>query len=144
MWDVAVELWEMANLDARDMQNCFRQYPEIYGSDLDTDEDLDAEQPTEAPAAEVTSPSTEDSAAGRQERAQAATQQVRDDHSDAEKKYIGPATTKDTDSDREAKKRRAKAAKEQVKRNHGGEPLSEADEVMPRAAFDDREANEKK
>jgi intermembrane space import and assembly protein 40 len=34
----------------RDMQNCFREYPEVYGSELEADDDDDEDAQVDAPA----------------------------------------------------------------------------------------------
>jgi intermembrane space import and assembly protein 40 len=126
--------------DFRGMQNCFRQYPEIYGSELDADD----EEEGAADMLASESANSQDDREGRQERAQVATEQVSQQHADAEKHYIGPATTKDTESDVEAKRQRSKAATEQVKRNHGQPPLSESDEAIPKQWHDASDANVEK
>jgi intermembrane space import and assembly protein 40 len=133
------------------MQNCFREYPEIYGNELDTDEDLDdmtaegaetpASQPSSAPA-QSSEPSQDKYA--QQERAKQATEQVRQEHGDSEKQYVGPAKVEkslDSNAGDESKKQRAEAAKQQVEKQH--EPVSESDAIIPKAAFDGTVASKK-
>jgi mitochondrial intermembrane space import and assembly protein 40 len=156
------------------MQNCFRQYPEIYGAELDTDDedDVTADQDQLHIAADSDSsklnlqpgpsdPSHEtekvdpaepkesrgppsDDRAARVQRAQEATEQVREDHGDAEKKYVGMAKddgkSKQESPNPESETGRAKPL-EQLTSDHS--PHSESDSLVPKAAHDETAANKK-
>lgn len=153
------------------MQTCFRQYPEIYGSELDTDEEddmtADAGQLHAADSASLEStsepsssePSTQKEKVGaaapkkpsqpsadagaRQQRAQAATEQVQRDHGDADKQPTGAANTKPKagPGDEKPQDKQAKADTEQGKSGSG--PLSESDDLVPKAWHDETAANDK-
>lgn len=105
------------------MQTCFRQYPEIYGTELDTDEDDDVTaepgQPLTADAASKPTPSEPSADAG-------AVPAARNELSE-------PASDAPTEG--------AKAATEQVRKEHP--PLNESDDVIPKVWHDERAANEK-
>ena len=89
------------------MQTCFRQHPEIYGAELEEEDDdapLDAtDAPT--PATAATSPASQPAPPAPET----------------------DAATTDTE--------RAQAAKRQVESEHG-EPTSESDVLVPKAAHD--------
>lgn len=146
-------LGSLANNIFRNMQNCFREYPEVYGSELETEDEDDMtsedQEQLDAPITASDRPSESSQQShdreARQQRAKEATEQVRQDHGDAEKQYVGPASSDKSlksDSGNEGKKQRAKAAAQQVKKEH--EPLSESDEVVPKAWHDETAANAKK
>ena len=112
----------------RTMQDCFRQHPDIYGSELEEDDDAppddqDALFPPDPSDAPIPS---------------SATSAIPDSHpppppsSTTNPSTSRPATGSDTD--------RARAAKQQVERDHG-EPMSESEEVVPKAAHDATAAN---
>ena len=104
---------------SRDMQGCFRQHPDVYGSELeadadDEDDDLAAE---EAPADAQSTPGPLSSTSSAKEDAGL----VPDDYR--------PSGATD----------RANRAAEQVKQAH--EPTSESEHLVPKAAHDATEAN---
>ena len=104
----------------RGMQDCFRQHPEIYGSELEEDEDSprDEAAPGFDPA-EGSLPA-------------AATSATPEPHSSPSSSLTSlSATSEEGTSDTE----RARAAKQQVERDHG-DAASESDEVVPKAAHD--------
>jgi intermembrane space import and assembly protein 40 len=137
------------------MQNCFRQYPEIYGSELDTDEELDENAMADRPqtdASESSSPNDSgrpaENKSTREQRAQSATEQVEQDHGDAEKHYIGSAVEPKSEksqsrSDNASVKEHAKSAAGHVKKGIY-DAVSEEEEVVPKAAFDATAANGEK
>lgn len=90
------------------MQDCFRENPEIYGSELDEEE---VEGELLAPEGE--------------ERAPVAAR--------GEKVSDGP----DHPTEVQGKRERAQAAAEQVKTQHG-EPTSETEEAVPKAWHDSK------
>ncbi|KAF2262180.1 hypothetical protein CC78DRAFT_618800 [Lojkania enalia] len=106
----------------KSMQNCFRQHPEVYGAELESDEEddeiVDQSEPGYADATPPGDPPTSIEGPSTEKVSQKAT----------------PA------SEKGAARVRAKAATEQVKQEH--EPLSESDSVIPKAAHDERQANE--
>jgi intermembrane space import and assembly protein 40 len=93
------------------MQNCFRQHPDIYGAELDDDNDITADEHYDSipPVAAAAS-----SSEGASQSDTSSPPIIR-----AEKHEI------------EAKRERARATTKQVKGEH--EPQSESDEVVPRA-----------
>ncbi|RMY30033.1 hypothetical protein D0865_15356 [Hortaea werneckii] len=105
------------------MQNCFKEHPDVYGSELDPDaelpegEEVPGEQP--APAA-----SPEPSAVPSPSQAATSTP-----HSGGEK-------VADSEASAAEKRERAIAAAAQVKENHS--ELSESEEVVPKAWHDSR------
>ena len=114
------------------MQDCFRQHPDIYGSELEDDapnqeEEATAPAPastseTPAPPTPIPDPSSDDNpiipiAATSAVSAPSSTPSVSET-------TIGNSDTE-----------RARAAKRQVEREHG-EMRSESDELVPKAAHD--------
>ena len=96
------------------MQNCFREHPEIYGSELD-EEEVDAQIEAEG------------NEAGTPVSAQPAPTSAPTN---------APPAVSPNESDSH---QRARAAKEQVSRSTG--PQDEADEVVPKAWHDGRESS---
>jgi mitochondrial intermembrane space import and assembly protein 40 len=114
----------------RGMQNCFREYPEIYGSELETDdEEEDAIADHDQPGLAEHSPSQEQAGTPTPEL-------VSKSRPAPEKVTEQPAPHEDVVQQRE----RASAAIAQVKQEQG-EPLSESDEVVPKAWHDGTQAN---
>lgn len=108
------------------MQDCFRQHPDIYGSELDDDE-AEAHQglegaPVEQPAAASASqpPSLLDMDSPQHGRGEKVADHKPNDQPDPEHVVQG-------------KRERAENATEQVKKDHG--PMSETPELVPRAAY---------
>ncbi len=110
----------------RTMQTCFREHPDIYGSELEADEEENAppdqETPTPYPAP-LADPTDESIPA-------AATSATLEPHS-SPMPSAAPAASEAGTTDTE----RARAAKQQVEGEHG-EPMSESDELVPKAAHD--------
>lgn len=106
------------------MQNCFREYPDVYGGELEDEEMEEGEQQADDGAGMRASVVEET----KGERSPAAANTA----ADGEK----PAQVRMDDQSEEAKTKRAKEAKAQVERNHA--PLSEADELVPKASHDAR------
>ena len=116
------------------MQGCFRKYPEVYGSELDSDADDDEEDLSVegAPAALADSPSTSTSTEGASPARTQATQPRSDPLlANAEKNDAGhvPETYRHS-----GEAERVNQATEQVRRDH--EPTSESEKLVPRAAHD--------
>lgn len=101
---------------ARNMQNCFRAHPDIYGAELDDNDEVpEGESGTGEAAAQ---PETPVASSSRGEK--------------VAEQGIG----KSDDAAKVAGKRaRAQEASKQVKAEHG-EPSSETDEVVPKAWHD--------
>ncbi|KAL1305314.1 hypothetical protein AAFC00_002216 [Neodothiora populina] len=94
----------------KNMQNCFREHPDIYGAEIDDDEAPE----DEAPAPE----GAENDGAAQPAAAVARGEKVAD----------GPSHPDEA----QGKTERAQAALKQVKAEHG-EPISETDEIVPKA-----------
>lgn len=113
------------------MQNCFRQYPEIYGSEIDDDEDdmpADASSP-DAPSTPAPESTLALENSSPEERAQSATKQVEEQHSDAEKHYAGTAPLD--------------AGNKQQPTATSPAAQANTDEVIPKAAYDSTADNAK-
>lgn len=108
------------------MQDCFRQHPDIYGSELDDDDEMQegmegapAEQPVGASASQRPSLTDMDSPQhGRGEKV-------------ADNK---PHHQPDPEHVVQGKRERAENATQQVNQEQG--PQSETSEMVPRAAYD--------
>jgi mitochondrial intermembrane space import and assembly protein 40 len=125
----------------RDMQNCFRQYPEIYGSEIDNDDDDDDDSMTADAAADVSTPSSETpqpTLSGEDKAAAAPAKEPK-----SKSKSVAPAPSGPHSADKVAENRRElglvpenyrpeeKAVKEQ-------DPVSESESLVPKAAHDGR------
>ncbi|KAL8678628.1 MAG: hypothetical protein Q9186_005018 [Xanthomendoza sp. 1 TL-2023] len=124
------------------MQDCFREYPDIYGGEAEDDE-----VEKEALAQETTG--------GKEaEGLEMPVHQMQAEPADAN---ISPATQalkepsaeqpqaqarEEEDQSKEAQTKRTQAATAQVQKNHS--PLDESDELVPKAAHDATAANQKK
>lgn len=108
------------------MQNCFREYPDVYGGELEDDE-MD-EQEASGDDGMGTRLSV---AEGTEKAPPAANVAV-----DVEK----PAPAPVEDRSGAAQTKRTKEATAQVERDHA--PLSETDELVPKAAHEARSASE--
>lgn len=105
---------------SRNMQNCFREHPDIYGAELDDDE-TEAALEREQSGSEAHNASDADSTPSSPAA------------SKGEKVADGP----DHPAEVQGKRQRSQAATEQVKAQHG-EPTSESDEVVPKAWHDEK------
>ena len=111
------------------MQNCFREYPEIYGAELQED-DEDAENEGGAVAhAENDSGNPLDKTDAQPNLSQS-------------EKVAGEASN--SSPQKHEKQERAKAATEQVQREHEPEPVSEAAEVIPKEWHDTKSSSGEK
>ena len=105
------------------MQDCFRQHPDIYGSELDDADDEDDLMPIDDAASPSPSTSPLDPAEGSiPAAATSATPQ-----SQALPSSPDPLASSDTE--------RARAAKKQVERDHG-DAADKSHEMVPKAAHD--------
>ncbi|KAI5195051.1 hypothetical protein AUEXF2481DRAFT_37184 [Aureobasidium subglaciale EXF-2481] len=98
----------------KDMQNCFREHPDIYGAELDDDVEDEARAQDAADQPGQSSQPSQPEA-----------------NPDAEKVAHKEADHPDAI---QAKRERSSAASEQVKRDHS--PTSESDSLVPKAAHD--------
>lgn len=110
------------------MQNCFREYPDVYGGELEDDDDeMDGQ---EAPG--------DDGAGARLSVAEGTEKAPPAANTAVDVEKPAPATVEDQSGPAQTK--RAKEAKAQVEREHV--PLSETDELVPKAAHDARAPGE--
>ncbi|KAL9575902.1 MAG: hypothetical protein Q9212_007581, partial [Teloschistes hypoglaucus] len=145
------------------MQDCFRQYPDIYGGELEEEgverelaereardderEKGEMEMPVHQiqPPSPSSSPPAADVDLGLGQKAASFSTSSTPPTAE-ETKTTPPATTtsaltperstdKETDHSEEAKTARAKEAKKQVEKEHSA-PVSETDELVPKAAHD--------
>jgi intermembrane space import and assembly protein 40 len=107
------------------MQECFRKYPEVYGAELEDEEGEEGADGAPAAVAAQGGKPVEESK-GAAEAAPVPT----------------PAPEPTKEQGKAEKIERAKPTMEQVKREH--EPLSEADEAIPKAWHDTRDASPEK
>lgn len=121
-WGAVANHWEMK----RTMQDCFREHPEIYGSELEED-DAPPEEVAPAPAPPPDSGDGVIPAA-----ATSAIPESQPPPSSSPDPLASAAGTTDT--------QRAQAAKQQVEKDHGS-PISESNEMVPKAAHDATSAN---
>lgn len=107
----------------RTMQTCFREHPDIYGAELQDDDDEAPPPEEDAPSLSSPAPSPASSDAKIPVAATSASPETQP----SSPSTAGREATSDTE--------RAQAAKRQVERDHG-EPTSEIDELVPKAAHD--------
>lgn len=136
------------------MQNCFRQYPEVYGSEIDTDNDDDmtadaaadvstpsdaTSQPALSGEANTSSPSPATDATSNAE-APVAKEPVKKEQ---KKKSVAPASSGPHSAEKVAENRRElglvpenyRPEEKEVKEQ---EPVSESESLVPKAAHDGR------
>jgi intermembrane space import and assembly protein 40 len=104
----------------RNMQNCFREHPDVYGAELEDDVEAEAREQDDA-GQSGQSEHSEHSEPPKQPKANPNAEKVADrgaDHPEAI----------------QAKRDRSDAATEQVKRDHG--IMSESESLVPKAAHD--------
>ena len=114
------------------MQDCFRQYPEVYGAELEDDEE-DEDQTQQSPASEQpdhTAPQAKDTVMPTQSISSTPTGDTAT-HKVAEQKPGTPTLTPD---EIQQKRQRAKSATQQVKSEQPA--LDETDEAVPKAWHD--------
>ena len=110
----------------RNMQDCFRQHPDIYGSELDDAEDEDDAPPVDDAASPSPAPPLEPAEGSIPAAATSAEPQSQPLQSSSSSSPDPPASS-DTE--------RARAAKKQVERDHG-DAADESREMVPKAAHD--------
>lgn len=125
------------------MQNCFRQYPEIYGSEIDTDDDDDM---TADAAADVSTPvAGRENTASRDAATSATDAPVAKEpvKKESKSKSVAPASEGPHSPEKVAENRRElglvpenyRPEEKEVKRQ---EPVSESENLVPKAAHDAR------
>ncbi|MCJ1431619.1 Oxidoreductase [Xylographa pallens] len=118
------------------MQDCFRQHPDVYGGELDDEEDEEAEGGIEGfndGAEDGGDKGKVDSLEGRPHNE---TGRMIDEKGEvkAQKQGSGNAVGHDDEAEKQARTERAKAAKEQVERDYGVQ--SETEKMVPKTAHD--------
>ena len=123
------------------MQNCFREHPDVYGGELDDDEEgAPAQQEGTDLQGQGQAVSVAKDPAPQQPRAEAEPAEARTLTEPAEApKNDSPLASGAPVPAKKAEQQRAKAVSEQMKQES---PLSESDAVVPRAWHDTRSANE--
>jgi len=104
----------------KNMQNCFREHPDIYGAELDDDVEAEAREQDEAGQTSQ-SELSEQSQQPKQLTANPDAEKVADRGADSSEAI-------------QAKRDRSNAATAQVNRDHGS--MSESDSLVPKAAHD--------
>ena len=110
------------------MQDCFRQHPDIYGSELDEAEDEDDPSPIDDAASPAPAPPLDPAQGSIPAAATSATPQSQPlPSSSSSFSSSDPPASSDTE--------RARAAKKQVERDHG-DAADQSHEMVPKAAHD--------
>ncbi|KAJ9636843.1 Oxidoreductase [Coniosporium tulheliwenetii] len=139
-WDCPCLGEEPKGMDCIDrfkgMQDCFRQHPDIYGSELDDDDD--DEEPNEASA-----PHGEGVAATSSDAERSSPPNPPPQHERAEKVAdVKPHHQPEPQHEQQQKQERAKSAAQQVSQDHA--PQSESNELVPKSSHDATSSNESK
>jgi len=113
----------MLTIHHRGMQNCFREYPEIYGAELqEEDEDALGEDSEGLAPVEATNATASETSSSTE--------------STSEKPEKVADSASSTSPEKHERQERAKAATEQVNRDHEPEPVSEAADAIPKEWHD--------
>ncbi|KAJ4364635.1 Oxidoreductase [Neocucurbitaria cava] len=131
----------------KDMQNCFRQYPEVYGSELDSDADDEDDMTADVatPSEPRPSDSTASSSSPNTQSAAKTPSSQRTDHATAAKaKQSGEPSSKPRSSPTDSKLDLVPENYKQDAEAKSPGPASESAGLVPKAAFDTREANAEK
>ena len=107
------------------MQDCFRQHPDIYGSELDEAEDEDDLPPIDDAASPAPAPPLDPAAGSLPAAATSAEPQSQP----------LPSSSSSPDPPASSDTERARAAKKQVERDHG-DVADQSGEMVPKAAHD--------
>ncbi|KAF2870848.1 hypothetical protein BDV95DRAFT_574741 [Massariosphaeria phaeospora] len=119
------------------MQTCFREYPEVYGSELEGDEEDDMTT-DEADIAPEDSASTPDSTPAAEAPAPQSSSKPHIHQQSQRDLSLVPESARDDNKPKET----ANTGSEQPKKEI--EPTSESEELIPKAAFNTTSANEEK
>lgn len=134
------------------MQNCFRQYPEVYGSEIDTDDDddmtadaaTDVSTPSSAPTTSSPSPATSATTSATTSSTSSPTPNAdAPAKKDSPTKSVAPASSGPHSAEKVAENRRElglvpenyRPEEKEVKKQ---EPVSESESLVPKAAHDGR------
>ncbi|CAO1600255.1 MAG: hypothetical protein LQ349_000281 [Xanthoria aureola] len=115
------------------MQDCFREYPEIYGGELEDDE-VEKEIQGQEEEKETLEMPVHQSQADPNPAASAVNATTSATRTGPSAEQAHPPASDQNDPSEEAKRKRAKEAKAQVQKEHP--PLDESDEIVPKAAHD--------
>jgi len=121
----------------RGMQDCFRDHPEIYGAELEDDEEVAAAEAADATGeaapipANATASLDDDASKGAPSMATSAT---RDSADVSREKVANDKPLNPPAADKPEKQARAQHATEQVKKEH--EATSESDSLVPKSWHD--------
>ncbi|KAE9978044.1 hypothetical protein BLS_000916 [Venturia inaequalis] len=122
------------------MQDCFRAHPDIYGAELEDDEeevqDLPGDGGSKAPAGVSSDDASPLPTPGQQSQQPPPPAAKREEPAPAATREEQPPAAKREDPSPSSKTEKAKAATEQVKKDHT--PTSESEHLVPRAAHDAR------
>ncbi len=132
------------------MQGCFREHPDIYGGELDEDEEGQAQEPivdgesVEAGTAQaLPPPPPPQPQASSEQLSQPQETSPTSPHLEASPtRFSVNGDHKRTPPSDDATKERVRNASKQVKEEHP--PMDESDELVPKAAHDARSKNEGK
>ena len=118
------------------MQDCFRQHPDVYGGELDDEEDEEAEGGFEAYNNGTADERDKENIETLEGRPNNETGRVIDEEGEvkARKQVSENRDRQDDEPEKQARTERAKAAKEQVEKDHGAQ--SETGKMVPKAAHD--------
>lgn len=124
----------------RSMQDCFRAHPDIYGAELEDDEEGFQERPGDGGAKAPVAASSDEASplptpVSQTEQPPVPTAK-REEPAPATKREEPAPAAKREDPSPSSKTEKAKAATEQVKKDHT--PTSESEHLVPRAAHDAR------
>ncbi|MCJ1390958.1 Oxidoreductase [Xylographa bjoerkii] len=118
------------------MQDCFRQHPDVYGGELDDEEDEEAESGIEGFNGGAGDGEDKGWGGSLEGRPKEETGRVIYEKGGVKAQQQRPAdgAKQDDEAEKQARTERAEAAKEQVERDHGVQ--SETDKMVPKAAHD--------
>ncbi|MCJ1402092.1 Oxidoreductase [Xylographa trunciseda] len=118
------------------MQDCFRQHPDVYGGELDDEEDEEAEGGIEGFNDGAGDGGDEGVVGTLKGRPREETGRVIDEKGEikTQQQGLGDGVGHDDEAEKQARTERAIAAKEQVERDHGVQ--SETDKMVPKATHD--------
>ena len=118
------------------MQDCFRQHPDVYGGELDDEEDEEAEGGIEGFHDGAEDGGDKERVDTLEGRPNDETGRIIDEKGEvkAQKQKSGTGVGHDDEAEKQARTERAKAAKEQVERDYGVQ--GETDKMVPKTAHD--------
>ncbi|KAL8917999.1 MAG: hypothetical protein Q9172_005590 [Xanthocarpia lactea] len=127
----------------KSMQDCFRQYPEVYGGELEEDEVENEIQGQQAEKEGLGMPLHQSQATAGPSASVSSTTSAAPTTPEGQSTEEGHVVNrKQVDQSEAGKRERAKEATRQVHKDHA--PLSESDELVPKASHDATSANDGK